>query len=549
MASSSQSLDTLIVKATNPLVDSPDPVDVALFCEKVAHESDGPQIATRLLAYRIHSPQEKEALHALALLEQCVKSCGPAFQNEIGKFRFLNELIKLVSPRYQAHRTQNAVKQRIFEILYSWTVDLKAEPKILEAYDMLKKQGVIRENPNYIGCSNVLEIPPPREKNSIFESAEKDALLQKLLRSKNPEDLQAANRLIKNMVREEENRVEAAGRRQLEIRTALSNISLLDELLDNVESNGATSEEMELCKELAGSCERLRPNLFRLAAETDDKDESLADILRTGDDLSQVLERYQTLLKSLKSPTSASCTPRQSHARDLLDLEPHSQSYPMSNTLDEQLLSLGLDDLTPSSVPVNLLTPQIMNVPVKEERNAPLEVAVRPTGLEELDVLGEALLKESLPRNSKVVSNFQKPQPRVPLNLLAKQKADAESVKETISVGSSASGNVVPVGLNFDLLMPMAVKAVQLQHADSDSDAEKLAHESDVLMLDTGSSTTEKLNRNDDVQLLNSPTDSLPLPSALPSASPSQKTAPSLADIVLKLEDIKPSNYFSSTPH
>ena len=95
----------------------------------------------------------------------------------------------------------------------------------------------------------------------------------------------------------------------------------------------------------------------------------------------------------------------------------------------------------------------------------------------------------------------------------------------------------------------MAVKAVQLQHADSDSDAEKLAHESDVLMLDTGSSTTEKLNRNDDVQLLNSPTDSLPLPSALPSASPSQKTAPSLADIVLKLEDIKPSNYFSSTPH
>ena len=56
------------VKATNPLVDSPDPVDVALFCEKVAHESDGPQIATRLLAYRIHSPQEKEALHALAVL-------------------------------------------------------------------------------------------------------------------------------------------------------------------------------------------------------------------------------------------------------------------------------------------------------------------------------------------------------------------------------------------------------------------------------------------------------------------------------------------------
>lgn len=88
MASSNQSLDTLIgnislkfkklnhllmycfgikVKATNPLVDCPDPIDVALFCEKVTHEHDGIQIATRLLAYRIHSPQEKEALHALAV--------------------------------------------------------------------------------------------------------------------------------------------------------------------------------------------------------------------------------------------------------------------------------------------------------------------------------------------------------------------------------------------------------------------------------------------------------------------------------------------------
>jgi len=55
------------VKATNPLVDQPDPLDVASFCERVTHESDGPQVAVKLLAYRIHSPQEKEALNALAV--------------------------------------------------------------------------------------------------------------------------------------------------------------------------------------------------------------------------------------------------------------------------------------------------------------------------------------------------------------------------------------------------------------------------------------------------------------------------------------------------
>jgi hypothetical protein len=44
--------------------------------------------------------------------------------------------------------------------------------------------------------------PPPHPKNSIFEDEERSRLLQKLLQSKNPDDLQAANRLIKTMVKE-----------------------------------------------------------------------------------------------------------------------------------------------------------------------------------------------------------------------------------------------------------------------------------------------------------------------------------------------------------
>lgn len=41
-----------------------------------------------------------------------------------------------------------------------------------------------------------------KAKNTIFDDEEKSKLLQKLLQSKNPDDLQAANRLIKTMVRE-----------------------------------------------------------------------------------------------------------------------------------------------------------------------------------------------------------------------------------------------------------------------------------------------------------------------------------------------------------
>ena len=33
------------------------------------------------------------------VLEACMKNCGKRFHSEVGKFRFLNELIKVVSPK------------------------------------------------------------------------------------------------------------------------------------------------------------------------------------------------------------------------------------------------------------------------------------------------------------------------------------------------------------------------------------------------------------------------------------------------------------------
>ena len=73
------------------------------FCDRVNNELEGPQIAVRLLAHKIQSPQEREALHALAAIEACVQNCGGRLHQEIGKFRFLNELIKVVSPKVCLH--------------------------------------------------------------------------------------------------------------------------------------------------------------------------------------------------------------------------------------------------------------------------------------------------------------------------------------------------------------------------------------------------------------------------------------------------------------
>lgn len=127
--------------------------------------------------------------------------CGNAFHSEVGKFRFLNEMIKLVSPKYLAAQTPSNVRQKVLQLLYVWTLDYPKETKIKEAYDMLRKQGVIKEVPSLSVSADGINVVK-KSAPSVFQDEEKSKLLQYLLQSKNPEDLQAANRLIKSMVKE-----------------------------------------------------------------------------------------------------------------------------------------------------------------------------------------------------------------------------------------------------------------------------------------------------------------------------------------------------------
>lgn len=109
-----------------------------------------------------------------------MKNCGRRFHNEVAKYRFLNELIKVVSPKvssvpvaysqseqvihsldlepdcppycshqhfasqYMGDSAPEKVKLKIVEMLYSWTAAFPGETKISEAYQTLKRQGAWR---------------------------------------------------------------------------------------------------------------------------------------------------------------------------------------------------------------------------------------------------------------------------------------------------------------------------------------------------------------------------------------------------------------------
>lgn len=132
-----------------------------------------------------------------------MSKCGPKFHSEVGKFRFLNELIRLVSPQYDGDKTPKKIRDKILDLMLLWTINFPHEKKIKEAYDMLLKRGVKHETakPQVVQNNNK---PEPLSDVKLREKAEPDlsAKLQRLLRSSNPADYKAANLLIQNMVKE-----------------------------------------------------------------------------------------------------------------------------------------------------------------------------------------------------------------------------------------------------------------------------------------------------------------------------------------------------------
>ncbi|XP_035516805.1 ADP-ribosylation factor-binding protein GGA1-like [Morone saxatilis] len=460
------SLQSRINKATNPLNKETDWDNIKGFCDQLKNEPEGPQLATRLLAHKIQSPQEWEAMQALTVLETCMKNCGKRFHTEVGKFRFLNELIKVVSPKYLGARAPEPVKKKVLEMVYSWTVRLPDETKIADAYQMLKKQGIVKLDP-VLPDDKPLPPPPPRAQSAVFEDEEKSKMLSRLLNSTHPEDLRAANKLIKEMVQEDQKRVEKVSKRVNAIQEVKESVSLLSQLLEGYSKESCSQSNQELIKDLYQRCEKMRPTLFRLASDTEDSDEALADILQANDSLTQVINLYRQLVKGEDVSKDAITVPSQpdSSSSALVDLmglnasdntapsnaEPSSLQTLTQNMgislLDDELMSLGLNvtencdsqnsfqssDSTDSSATAVLL-PAVVQTPHALPVGGP---TAPPKPMEELDMLGKTLMQQSLPPESQQVKwDKLQPQSRVTLRDLQKSSTNSRPAPNATTISS-----------------------------------------------------------------------------------------------------------------
>ncbi|XP_061404906.1 LOW QUALITY PROTEIN: ADP-ribosylation factor-binding protein GGA1-like [Lethenteron reissneri] len=454
-------LEFWLNKATNPLNKKEEWEDIMGFCNKVNLELEGPLHATRLLSHKIQSPQEWEAMQSLTVLEACMRNCGKRFHDEVGKYRFLNELIKVLSPKYLGSRSPEKVKSKIVELMYSWTVGIPDETKIQDAYHMLKGQGIVKADPK-LSEDNIRYIvppPPPRHDNTLFEDEEKSKLLARLLKSTHPEDLEAANRLIKTVVKEDQAKMERVAKRINALEEVEKSVRQLRELVAEHRRGGGntttSAADGASISEAYRRCERMRPTLFKLASDTEDNEDALADILRANDELTSVMETYKSEVERLStvngmsSPTAAPTKGGTSSLIELAGLE--VAASPAATLLDDELMSLNLTDATQTSAaptPLNWTSFQLGSAlmdgaTLSVTAGTPAEAApVAPApvgGLQELEQIGKSLLQQALPPGTQQVK-WASTAPKQTLRELQQSKMETapKGAAPVTPVGSSS---------------------------------------------------------------------------------------------------------------
>ncbi|CAG0888012.1 unnamed protein product [Cyprideis torosa] len=357
------------------------------FCTAVNRCPQGVSKAIKLLVSKIQAGSEQEALVAVKLLDTCLSQCGSRFLSEVGKFRFLNELVKVVSPRYLGDKLPVSVKQAVIEMMFVWSQKHVSEPKIKEAYDMLRNTNIIPADPvppsvssAYAPSSSPLSpmVSPPGSTSGqddplispshsplpganaarVPSTPEQDfdilkqLKLKHLLQSKNPADLAEANRLIKLMVRESEEKQAKESHRMTELEKVFASVGLLREMLVRDPASSPTAEERETMAQLYGTCKGLRDTLANLAKETEETS-GIAVIIEASEDLERIIRDYEALDEPAEAevaeeevPASATAPPEpQVSLIDLDESDAALQPSPEKTSLDPVVSSSKSDPL------------------------------------------------------------------------------------------------------------------------------------------------------------------------------------------------------------
>uniref|UniRef100_A0A1I8HT97 VHS domain-containing protein n=1 Tax=Macrostomum lignano TaxID=282301 RepID=A0A1I8HT97_9PLAT len=135
----------LVERATDGAQSGEDWALLMAVCDAVNELEEGPRDALRALRRRLTTSAGRSnsaVQYSLSVLETCVKNCGFRFHLLVAKRDFLDELVRLISPK---NEPPQQIQDRVLGLLQAWSDAFRGRPELREVerlVEELRSKGV-----------------------------------------------------------------------------------------------------------------------------------------------------------------------------------------------------------------------------------------------------------------------------------------------------------------------------------------------------------------------------------------------------------------------
>ncbi|XP_050300793.1 TOM1-like protein 2 isoform X2 [Anthonomus grandis grandis] len=304
-------------------------------CDIINETEDGPKDAIRAIKKRLSQSAGKNytiVMYTLTILETCVKNCGKRFHILACSKDFVQELVKLLSPK---NDPPTAVQEKVLSLIQSWASAFQADQDLLGVnvvYKDLLAKGI--EFPP-TDLDSLAPIHTPKKSVSTMEAPSQTRPIRPAsVPSPSASPLPPLESPTGGILTPEQR-----AKLQSELDVVQSNMNVLGELLSEVKPGQEERDELELLQELYSVCHQMQQRLVELISRITN-DTLTEELLRINDDMNNLFLRYSRWEKN-----------RGSHGHSASASEVVAKAIPPTSAVkptlknDDSLIDLDDDDV------------------------------------------------------------------------------------------------------------------------------------------------------------------------------------------------------------
>ncbi|EGT30597.1 hypothetical protein CAEBREN_21939 [Caenorhabditis brenneri] len=257
-------------------------------CDFINGTEDGPRDAVRAIKKRLHGAMSKNnavVMYTLTVLETAVKNCNHQFHVLVCNKDFVQDLIKLIGPKFDAPQI---IQERVLSLVQAWADAFRGDPTlagVVQSYDDLKSKGV--EFPA-ADLDTLAPIKTPKRTYDVLT-----------IREQGQEPIAATPAQLTKL--------------RADLDVVNQNIKVFRETLTDVVPRKETADELQLLSDLNDSCRQMQQRVLDLIRYVSNE-EVTYELLMVNDSLNSVFEKYDRFITNRQGEAQAA------EARDLIDM-------------------------------------------------------------------------------------------------------------------------------------------------------------------------------------------------------------------------------------